>query len=80
MLIKVRVKTGAKNENVRKIADDHFEISVREKPKNNLANRRVIALISEQLGVPAAKVRLIKGHHHPSKILSVDLDKRKAGV
>ena len=80
MHIRVRVKTGAKNESVQKISDARFEVSVREKPENNLANRRVIALIAEQLGVPAAKVRLIKGHHHPSKILSVDLDKRKAGV
>lgn len=73
MHIKVRVKTGAKNESVRKASDIHFEISVREKPENNLANRRVIALVAMHLGVPAVKVRIIKGHHQPSKMLSVGL-------
>ena len=71
MHIKVRVKTGAKNESVRKISDVHFEVAVREKPENNAANARVIGLIAAKLGVPASKIRIIKGHHIPSKILSV---------
>ncbi|OGG50874.1 hypothetical protein A2763_00880 [Candidatus Kaiserbacteria bacterium RIFCSPHIGHO2_01_FULL_54_36] len=69
--IKVRVQTGVKNEKVHKISDTHFELSVREKPENNLANARVVALIAAQLGVPVSAVRIVKGHHSPSKILSV---------
>jgi uncharacterized protein YggU (UPF0235/DUF167 family) len=83
MHIRIRVKTGAKNESVRKISDAHFEISVREKAANNSANRRVLAIIGLRFGVPDAKVRIIKGHHRPSKILSVmpsDLEKSDTGV
>ncbi len=71
MLIKVRVTTGAKNEKVKKVADDHFEISVREKPENNAANHRIIALVAMALRVPIKAVRIIKGHRSPSKILSI---------
>jgi uncharacterized protein YggU (UPF0235/DUF167 family) len=72
MLIKAKVKTGAKNDEIRQISPTHFEISVREKPENNLANQRVIALLAKHLHLPAAKVRIVKGHHRPSKILSLD--------
>lgn len=71
MHIKVRVKTGAKNELIKKVADDHYEISVREKPENNMANKRVLAFMAQALKLPAARIRITKGHHSPSKILTV---------
>jgi uncharacterized protein YggU (UPF0235/DUF167 family) len=71
MLVTVRVNAGAKKEIVRKIGDDRFELSVREKPESNLANSRVIALVAIEFGVPASKIRIIKGHHHRSKTLSI---------
>ena len=71
MHIKVRVKTGAKNESIREVSEGKFEISVREKPEANMANERVVALVALHLGVPVKKIRIVKGHHHQSKILSV---------
>ena len=71
MHFKVRVKTGAKNESFKKVSDDHYEISVREKPDLNMANKRVLALMSRALKLPAARIRITKGHHSPSKILSI---------
>jgi len=55
MDITVRAKTGAEKEIVRKVSDDRFEIGVREKPENNLANHRVVALVAIVFGVPASK-------------------------
>lgn len=72
MFVKVRVKTGAKNESVRKITEDRFEISVREKPEANVANKRVTELLARHFRLPASKVRLTKGHHRPSKIFSIN--------
>jgi uncharacterized protein YggU (UPF0235/DUF167 family) len=71
MLITVRVKTGATNEIVRKISADRFEISVREKPQNNLANHRIVALVAIEFGVPASQIRILKGHRHRSKTISI---------
>ncbi len=71
MHIKVRVKTGAKNESIRELAEGRFEISVREKPEANMANERVVELVAGRLGLPVKKLRIVKGHHHPSKILSI---------
>ena len=50
------------------------EVAVKEKAERNLANRRVIELVAKHLKVPAGKIRIISGHHSPSKMLSIDLD------
>lgn len=52
---------------------DHFEVSVRELAERNLANRRIIELVARRFKLPVGKVRIISGHHSPSKILSVDV-------
>lgn len=71
MYIKVRVKTGQKKESVVETTKTSFSISVKEKPERNSANARIIKIIAGKLGVPPKKVRIVSGHHAPSKLLSV---------
>jgi uncharacterized protein YggU (UPF0235/DUF167 family) len=44
---------------------------VREKPENNLANHRIVALVAIEFGVPASKISILKSHRHRSKTLSI---------
>jgi uncharacterized protein YggU (UPF0235/DUF167 family) len=74
MYVKVRARAGAKAESFRQESDTHFAIAVREKAERNEANSRVIALIAEHFRLPPGKVRIVNGHHSPSKLLSVDTD------
>ena len=70
MYIKVRVTANAKVEKLTKKSDDHFIISVREKAEANQANKRIIEIVG---GIyKTKKVRIVSGHHSPSKILAVD--------
>lgn len=71
MYIKVRVYAGGSKEEFKKISDTHFEITVKEKAERNMANRKVIELVRQHFK-SAGDVRIINGHHSPSKILSVD--------
>ncbi len=71
MYIKARVKTGQKKESVEQFTPFGFKVSVKEKAERNSANARIVKIIAERLGVPAKKVRIIRGHHSPSKMLSV---------
>jgi len=73
MYIKVKVKAGMKKESFEKKSDDHFEINVKEKAERNMANRRVMQLVAEHFNIAEKDVRIVSGHHHPSKLLSVDL-------
>lgn len=82
MYIKVKVTTGAKREKFVKKGKDHFDVSVKELPERNMANRRVIELVREYFKarlndngvgqVYNGKVRIVSGHHSPSKIISLD--------
>lgn len=70
MYIKVRVKADARAEEVVKEKDDHFVISVREPAERNLANKRIIEILRNMF--PDKDVRIVNGHHSPSKLVAVD--------
>ena len=71
MNIKVRVKSGMKKESLRVISKSLFEVSVREEPLQNQANTRVITLIARHFRVPIKQVRIVSGHHNPSKMIRI---------
>lgn len=72
MYLSVRVSAGAKKEQFVANEDGSYTIAVREPAKQNLANRRVLALIASHLGVSEKSLRIISGHHSPKKIISTE--------
>ena len=74
----MKVTAGAKKESFRprrvsgQESADHFLASLKEKPERNQANTRLIALVAEHFKVLVKKVRIVNGHHHPSKLLVVE--------
>lgn len=74
MYIRVRVVAGVKKEKFAQTSDDHFEIWTKEKAERNMANKRVLALIAQHFAVPVGKVKIVNGHHHPTKLLSVEIE------
>lgn len=73
MYIRVKTTPNSKKEIFKKINEDHFEVSVKEKAMNNLANRRIIEIFSEHFKIPSGKVRIVNGHRSPTKLLIIDL-------
>lgn len=71
MYIKVRVVPGASGESFVKIKEDTYQVKVREKALRNMANDRVKFLLAKNLNLPENKIRLISGHHSPSKIFGI---------
>jgi uncharacterized protein YggU (UPF0235/DUF167 family) len=70
--IKVIAKTKARKENIVQKSKDHFEVSVKEKAENNMANKRIIEILAMYFKVSIGKIRIINGHHHPHKLLIVE--------
>ena len=68
MYVHVRVLAGAKRETFEKKGESRFVVRVKEAAEHNLANRRVQELLAVHFCVSAAQVRLVSGHHRPSKI------------
>ena len=73
MYIKVIAKTQAKKESIVVKSKDHFLISVKEKAERNMANKRIIEILAEYFKIPKGKVRIVTGHHHPHKLIFIDI-------
>ncbi len=70
MYLKLKVIAGAKKEIVEKTSENSWHVWVREEAEMNRANTRVLEIIRE--AYPNTSVRLISGHHSPSKIVAID--------
>ncbi|MEK7743149.1 MAG: DUF167 family protein [Elusimicrobiota bacterium] len=71
MLIKLRVHPEAKKDDILRKAPDLYEVWVRAPAERGRANAACLALLAGELGVPAGRIRLIKGGKSPSKIVEV---------
>lgn len=69
--LSVRVTTGAKKEKVEELKNGRLKVYVKAKPKQGAANARVIELVAAYYKVPATRVRIVRGHKTPSKILEI---------
>ena len=73
MYVKVRVYPGMKKERVNKAAPHAYELVVKAPAERNLANERVRELIAAEYSVRVRSVRIVSGHHCPSKVLEVEV-------
>jgi uncharacterized protein YggU (UPF0235/DUF167 family) len=71
MYIKVHVYAGMKKEQVTKKKDDTYEIVTKAPAERNIANEKVREIIAAEYGVSIKAVRIVNGHHNPSKLLEV---------
>ncbi len=71
MYIKVRVLANQRAEAVEVIKENALKIWVKEKAERNLANNRVLELVARHFKVPRERVKVINGHHSPSKLVSI---------
>lgn len=73
MYIRVKVTPDAKKESITCISDTEFQISVREPARRNLANKRIIELLAENLKIHQSAVRLLTGHRSSTKMFSIEV-------
>ncbi len=70
MYLKIKVIADAKEEKIEQLREDEYRIWVRAPAEQNKANTRILEIV-RQLH-PHTSVRLVSGHHSPSKIVSID--------
>ena len=75
MYIKVKTTPGAKKESFIEEKENVFRVSVKEKAERNQANKKVIELVARHFKVPTGKVRITNGHHHPIKLIYINIEK-----
>jgi uncharacterized protein YggU (UPF0235/DUF167 family) len=70
MYLKIKVIPDAKNEKVEQLKDDEYRIWVKVPAENNAANFRVLEILRNLY--KDRSIRIISGHHSPSKIVSIN--------
>jgi uncharacterized protein (TIGR00251 family) len=70
VIIKVKVRTNAKKEEIKK-ENDLFIIKVNKAPVDGKANERVIELLSKYFKVPKKNINIIKGHKNKEKLIEI---------
>jgi hypothetical protein len=71
MKIFIKVKPAARKDEVEKVDDNNFKVSVKEPPVEGKANRAVVRALADYFGVPQACVRVLAGHASKSKIIEI---------
>lgn len=69
MYIKLKVIPDSKTQKVEKLSEDSWKIWVKVPAENNAANTRVLEIVRDEY--PNMSVRIVSGHHSPSKIVSI---------
>lgn len=71
ILIRAKVRVGARKESFETKSETVFEIAVKEPAEENRANARVVELIARHFRVSSHRVRIVKGQRSPGKTLCV---------
>ena len=74
MLIGVRVTSGAKEVRVTKTGENGYEVRVDAKAVSGRANKRLLEILSEHIGVPRSKITIVRGAKSRDKIVSIVLE------
>ncbi len=72
MYIKIKVIPSSRKEVIDKIDEENYEIKVKQEPKNNAVNKRLVEIMRD-IYKNAKIIRIISGHRSPSKIISIDV-------
>jgi uncharacterized protein YggU (UPF0235/DUF167 family) len=67
----VIVKPKARKPEIVKISPENYRIAVREPAQNGQANEAAINLLSEHLGIPKSKLKLVRGVSSRHKLIEV---------
>jgi len=71
MLIKVKVKTKIKRPYFKELKEGEFEVGLKEKREQNLANKALVNLLKDKF--PNKRIKIISGLKSPSKIIEIAL-------
>jgi uncharacterized protein (TIGR00251 family) len=72
MRVSVRVKPNARKNEVQRLDDNRFLISVTAPPVEGKANKKVVELLAEYFHVPKRSVTILRGVTSKEKIVEIE--------
>lgn len=74
----VTAKPHARDDQVKQLGENHYLVATRAKPHQGKANRAVLALLSDYLGVPRSRLSLLTGAKSRKKVVAVQLSAHRS--
>jgi uncharacterized protein (TIGR00251 family) len=71
--LRLRVKAGGKQNAILTVHDGALKVSVTAAPEKGKANKAILALLADRLGIPATSLEILSGHTSPHKTVRVPL-------
>ncbi len=71
MNIEVRVIPSAKKREI-KFEENFLKIKLSSKPQDGKANRELVEILSEKLGIPKSKIKIVRGEKQRKKLLKIE--------
>lgn len=71
MKIKVKVKPNSRENSIKEIEKNYYEVRVSVPPEKGKANEKVIELISKHLKIPKSRIELISGAASKEKLFGI---------
>jgi uncharacterized protein (TIGR00251 family) len=71
MFIRVHVTPNARGVRVTKVDESVFEVRIDERAIDGRANKRILEIMANHLGVPKSKVSIVRGAKTRDKIIEV---------
>ncbi len=71
--LRLRVTPGARSEGI-ELGEGRALVKVRAKPQDGAANAAVLALLSQALGEPTSRLRLLRGATGRDKLVQIPRD------
>lgn len=69
MIIKIRVRPNSKKQDIEKIGESEYKVSLKEKAEDNKANIELLKFLRKQFGKEA---KIIKGLKSKNKIVKIE--------
>ncbi|HEX5044739.1 MAG TPA: DUF167 domain-containing protein [Candidatus Polarisedimenticolaceae bacterium] len=72
--LRLRVRAGADRDSLDGVHGGALRVRVTVAPEKGKANRRVLELLGEALGLPPSALRLLRGETRPDKVVWIPLE------
>jgi uncharacterized protein len=70
--LKVKVVPGARRTEVVGRYDDGLKVRIAAPPEDGKANRALVEVLAERVGVKDDAVRIVRGHSSPQKVVEIE--------
>jgi uncharacterized protein len=71
MKISVKAKPSSKEESVKELSENNFEVCVKEPPVKGQANAAIVKSLAQHFNVAASAVSIVSGYTSRHKIIEI---------